>query len=211
MPYFPKINLLLLHIPKTGGSSIEKYFKKKMNIDDLTNEHLYSKYINNMLDYEINNHSLQHLTYQEILYNSEFLNFDLKNIKNIITVVRNPYERLISELFYTKIINLTMNKKEVFIKIRNYIYADSNFDNHKIPQYLFLLDDKEHISDKIKILKTESLTDDMKNIGFKDFNIYELSIFKNLINYYSLLSEESIKLINEYYSKDFELFGYKKL
>ena len=211
MPYFPEINLLLLHIPKTGGSSIEKYLKKKLNIHDLTKEHLYSKYSYNILDYELNGHSLQHLTYQEILYNSEFLNFNLKNIKNIITVVRNPYERLISELFYTKVINLTMNKDDVFIKIRNYIYSDSNFDNHKIPQYLFLLDNNQQISDKIKILKTESLRDDMKNIGFEDFNVHELSTFKNIFDYYSLLSEESIKLINEYYSKDFELFSYKKL
>ena len=34
MPYFKnnRINLLFIHIPKTGGSSLEKYFNVKYNI-----------------------------------------------------------------------------------------------------------------------------------------------------------------------------------
>ena len=33
MPYFKKINLLFIHIPKTGGTSIENYFYKKYDIE----------------------------------------------------------------------------------------------------------------------------------------------------------------------------------
>lgn len=38
MPYFhntvknEKVNLLLIHIPKTGGTSSEQYFSKKYNV-----------------------------------------------------------------------------------------------------------------------------------------------------------------------------------
>jgi hypothetical protein len=35
MPYFKNenINLLFIHIPKTGGTSVEQYFSKKYNVE----------------------------------------------------------------------------------------------------------------------------------------------------------------------------------
>ena len=42
MPYFKdnNINILFIHIPKTGGSSLEVYFSKKFNIP-LNNKSLF--------------------------------------------------------------------------------------------------------------------------------------------------------------------------
>jgi hypothetical protein len=65
------------------------------------------------------------------------------------------------------------------------------------------------------ILRTETLTADMKHLGFVDFN-YNLQTSKNCIEsketkYSAALNKRSIALINEYYRRDFELFGYSML
>lgn len=79
MPYFKNddINLLFIHIPKTGGSSLELYFNVKFNIP-LNNDCLYG-YIDDdkMSNNIIINSSLHHLTYNQIVkYKKEFnINF----------------------------------------------------------------------------------------------------------------------------------------
>ena len=42
MPYFKNdnVNILFIHIPKTGGTSLDNYFSKKYNID-LNDKSLY--------------------------------------------------------------------------------------------------------------------------------------------------------------------------
>jgi hypothetical protein len=59
MPYFKNknINILFVHIPKTGGSSIEQYFSKKYNIL-LNNSSLFGYNKLNITE------SLQHIQYK---------------------------------------------------------------------------------------------------------------------------------------------------
>ena len=103
MPYFNNnddINVLFIHIPKTGGSSIEEYLSYKYKIK-LDNSSLYlftqdKRLLNENMKI---NSSLQHLTYNQIVENRKVLNIHFDNIK-IITIVRNPYERIISDLFF---------------------------------------------------------------------------------------------------------------
>lgn len=201
MPYFPELNILLIHIPKTGGTSIEKYFGNKIN-KKLTYKNLYSS--NDEILY---GHSLQHLTYSEIYGIKNILNINFNEI-NIISVIRNPYERIISDLFYNKIINIYSKPDDVAYNIYLYISSKNTYDNHKIPQYKFLLDSNNKINNKILILKTETLKDDMRKIGFTDFNFNELKNKNNNINYYEYLNNNSLSLINNYYYKDFYIFSY---
>ena len=58
----------------------------------------------------------------------------------------------------------------------------------------------------IKIFKTETLTQELIEYGFNDYIGSKSTILHN--NY---LNDESIKLINTYYIKDFELFNYKMI
>ncbi len=51
----------------------------------------------------------------------------------------------------------------------------------------------------------------MKILGYKDFDVWENFSHKNNFDYTTLLNDDSIKLINGFYSKDFELFGYDKI
>jgi hypothetical protein len=64
MPYFKnkEKSLLFIHIPKTGGSSLEVYFSTLFNVS-LNNKSLYS--YNTDFDIKVNS-TLQHLTYKTI-------------------------------------------------------------------------------------------------------------------------------------------------
>ena len=206
MPYFEQLNILFIHVPKTGGSSVEKYFEKKIN-KKLSKELLYSK------EEKFNGlHSYQHMTYSEILINKELLKINLNNETFIFAVVRNPYERIISELFFRKMIKKCSSPKYVEKQIINYLKSNETYDNHKTPQYFFIIYENGMINNNIKIIKTENLNNDMKNIGFTDFeNIEELKTHRNNVDYYNYLNNNSIKIINEYYLLDFIIFDYDQI
>jgi hypothetical protein len=209
MPYFNNnnINILFIHIPKTGGTSLEAYFSKKYDVV-LDNKTLFDFFDSENQKSKNIYTTLQHMTYQTIMMHKEFFNIKMDNLE-IITIVRNPYERIISDLFWCKKININSTKEEVYHIILEYLY-DNNLDNHNIPQYLFLTDNNKRLIPNIKILHTETLTKDMKNLGNHDFNV-KINTNKNKINYFNYLNQNSIKLINQFYSYDFEFFNYKKI
>jgi len=208
MPYFKNndINILFIHIPKTGGSSIDTYFSSKFGIE-LNNKSLYN-FLHPSSKEIIINSSLQHITYNQILKYNKFFNVNFDNIK-IITIVRNPYTRIISDLFWCNIINIDTPPNEVFNKIKKYIVS-TNFDNHNIPQYTFITDYNKNLIPHIHVLHTETLNRDMHFLGYSDFNI-DVNKNKHKINYYNFLNKNSIKLINEFYHLDFILFNYRKI
>jgi hypothetical protein len=210
MPYFYNndINILFIHIPKTGGSSVEVYLSKKYNIK-LNLKSLWDmKKINYNFKFDHDKISPQHQIYNTLFkYRNEFnINFN-DNLK-IITIVRNPYDRIISDFFWSRLITINSTKEEVFKIMYKYVHNNPNiYDNHNIPQYKFITDDDNNIINNIIILKTETLNNDMKNIGYNDFN---LNILKNKlnINYNDYLNDNSINVINSFYEKDFKLFNY---
>ena len=211
MPYFKNkdINVLFIHVPKTGGSSLDTYFSSKFNIP-LNNKSLFHFIKDKQLlneNIKIKS-SLQHITYNQIVKYSKIFNIDFDNIK-IITIVRNPYERFVSDLFYFSLITTDSTKETVFDILHNYLVSDK-YDNHNIPQHTFITNDKGEIIENIHILKTESLTNEMKVLGYIDFNIYD-NVNINKVNYYNYLNNESIEIINKFYHLDFILFNYNKI
>jgi hypothetical protein len=205
MPYFHNkdVNLLFIHIPKTGGSSLETYFSKKFNMP-LNDSTLFSD------ANRFKGVSFQHQTYQSLITYPQIFKIDYTNL-NILTVVRCPYHRLISDLFHFKYITANSSQAYVFkILATKYLNTFGANDNHKKPQYLFLLDkDGKMLEENITILRMEKLNADMAKLGYTDFNVVvnkNSSNFKR--NYMSYLNADSIKLINTVYRQDFELFGY---
>jgi hypothetical protein len=211
MPYFKNdiINLLLIHIPKTGGTSIEIYLSKKYSIP-LNHDSLYMYLSDREKHNSLFNTSLQHLHYSTIIENNSLLNIDMNNLK-VIACVRNPYTRVISDLFFLNLIAVTSNQRDVFKVLKKYL--QKSFDRHHIQQYRYITDHNKLIYPNISILHTETLNDDMIKLGYDDFNIQTLKNPKNIgfLDYYSYLNKDSILLINNFYHDDFIIFNYRKI
>jgi len=212
MPYFHNddVNILFIHIPKTGGTSIERYLANKYKI--LLNDKSLFMFLNKStkISKEFNKKiSLQHQTYNTIYKYRDIFNVKFDDKLIIFTIVRNPYTRIISDLFHLKLIKSDSLKDEVFTIINKYIITRPYiYDNHNIPQYKYIIDSDENIIKNIKILRIESLNDDMKKIGFNDFNIFANKNKLDINDYDNYLNDDSIKLINSFYEKDFTLFNY---
>jgi hypothetical protein len=75
---------------------------------------------------------------------------------------------------------------------------------------MFIINENNNVINNLKIIKTETLTDELKNIGFNDFIFFvnHNNINKDYSKYYN---SDSIKLVNEYYEKDFFYFGYEMI
>jgi hypothetical protein len=197
MPYYKEIELLFIHIPKTGGTSLENYLKKTYK------ETLFSGYGNNILpEDDLQKNSLQHQTYSTIYKYRDILEVDFNSNLKVLTIVRDPYDRIISDLFFLVLINRNDTCETVYNIIKDYLYKDC-YDNHNIPQYKFITDSNEELIENIKIFKTETLTQDINNYGFTDYIGRKSNIIHS--NY---LNNDSIQLINIFYKKDFELFNY---
>ena len=142
---FEERKILFIHIPKTSGTSIEHFFFKSDGEFNLTNLFSSTNFVYNEKKF---NSTGQHLKYNEI---RTIINVDEYEI---FTVVRNPYDRFISEMEYhiqktRAYIEKNPNKKELlkeFIKwyfgVENFeIIVNNNhcnFDHHKNPQYELL-------------------------------------------------------------------------
>ena len=112
-----------------------------------------------------------------------------------------------SDLFYLKKIDISSTKEEVYNNLQ--VYLKENYDNHITPQYKFITNENEELIENLTIIHTETLNDDMCKLGYKDFNI-KMNMNPNNVNYYKYLNDDSIKLINENYKKDFEILNYNK-
>lgn len=210
MPYFQNqtTNILFIHIPKTGGVSIESYFSKKYNIPLIASSIYEFLPPYQMQQLQITS-SLQHLTYQQIMANKDFFNIQLNNLTTI-AIIRNPYERIISSLCFQSKISNTPTQNEVFTALKDFI-NNPNTDNHNLPQYKFITDENQQLIPSIIILKTDTLTADMHKLGFTDFNIKINTNRFGITDYMSLLNNDSINLINEHYNDDFEILNFTKI
>lgn len=208
MPYYSSINTLFIHIPKTGGTSVENFLRTK------SRQTLHCGVPKNNL-LPVRNVSLQHQFYSTLYNNRKLININFDDKLKVITIVRNPYHRLVSDLFHFKLIKPNSSPQFVFDTIKEYIKGN-NYDNHNVQQYKFIYnEDGSLMNPNINIFKTETLTQDLRKYGFKKFdirsNVGGFNRGKKKIDYMKFLNKSSIELINKHYSKDFELFGYSKL
>jgi hypothetical protein len=210
MPYFYRndstvgngtINLLFIHIPKTGGTSLERYLSRYYHIP-LNYFSLYSTGKRQPGD----SSSPQHFTLNEIWSRRQEIRIHEENL-SIITIVRHPYARMVSELFFNNWIFNHTTKEHVTKRIQKYLDNNqSTYDNHKLPQVQFVFDSRNTLWKGIEILRLESIEIDLARIGYNDFNYHTHS--KTKYTHETWFNDESYQLINDYYRQDFTTFGY---
>ena len=207
MPYYRKEhckNILFIHIPKTGGTSIEHYLKNKKY-----HQALYSGERNIAFPLEeFNQYPLQHQYYSTLYKYQNTLNVSINEDTKTFSVVRNPYDRFISDMFFHNYIRKNDKPERVYDRVEDFF--QTNRDNHATPQFKFLVDDAGELYNNITIMKTETLVQDMINFGFEDFDTMmneNNKVDKN--SYESYLNADILCWINKTYSRDFELFNYK--
>ena len=206
MPYFPKNHVLFIHIPKTGGTSIEHGFLKAGD-----QKQLYTSRPNNDVipEQTFRETSLQHQFYSTIKTYQKECGVIFNKKLRVFSVVRNPYAKVISDLFYYRLISIHSTEDEVEKVIKKYLsLTPSQCDNHNVPQYVFLINEKGELSNEIQIFNTETLNQQLKD------NRYPVSEYKLLESncskpYCDFFNETSINLINSVYKRDFELFQYQ--
>ena len=192
--------LKFIHITKTAGTSIEKIGK----------EHglQWGMFDKNQKYYKSIKSPFWHRPFQD-------MNDDYKYKYDWFVVVRNPYDRILSEYYcnWRGFSREDLSKEQINQKLIDKINNIYSEDGHYIQQYRYI-DDKV----TIHILKFENLEYDF-NLLMKKYNLnitlnkktnkgkYELSKKFTVSDF----SPELINLINEVYDKDFELFGYKKI
>lgn len=169
-----------IHIPKNSGKYIRHNIK--INLDNTIIKKFwgYDEYF----DYA-------HIPF---MMKDNFINFLNGEYINYYTYTRNPYHRIISAFFY-KNVDSNINNFKKFIKEKLIKFDfNKNFNKdiiHYYPQYMFICNHDFQINE-VKFEKLEN-------------NYYEIKEY-NLSNFFD---EDTIKIINKIYKKDFELFNYE--
>lgn len=203
LPYSRLHTLKFIHITKCAGTSIEEA-AKEVGIN-------WGKY-----------HTEYHVSQQDGFWHIPFqqVSKEIKIKYDWFLVVRNPYDRILSEYYCGAGGNGKNNihSVEMFNKltIKNILEREKHpYTGHFLEQYKYIDD-----SIKIHILKYENLQPEFDNL-MRLYNINNIVLEKknnrNENNINKILftvadfSEELIATINLVYDKDFKMFGYSKM
>ena len=203
MPICKRNKILFIHVPKCAGTSIAK----SLNIYSENNFPANMEILYGIHD----NIVLQSLCLE---YYNDYIKDELNEYK-IITCVRNPYDRVLSDymwcdrgfkniLDFCKFIKNTLQTR----KKRDFMYFDSKYYiNHLLPQYEYI----NNTNLDVHILHMEKINDDFKKIFPNVELCHENKTEHSDYHSYFKNNRECIDIINEIYKIDFEKFGYVAL
>ena len=193
--------IIFIHIPKTGGTTVEKRLKLT-NLDNLYSTSLF-----------INNRTLQHMTWDKYI---EKFPDKFKAYKTF-SIVRDPYRRFLSSYFWFppqagmgKLSGQTLDQyiNTVAWHVLTKEFNKTPFHEHLIPQWKYICNDKGDIMIDILFKQEKYHEVDIfleTNFGCYSKEKYEIG-HKHNIN----LTDEQKHKIYSLYKKDFEIFGYNK-
>ncbi len=190
-----KLKFIFIHIPKTSGNSLSLFLKDFIDNKVIHRSSNMGRKQGISIISEKTNKDIKHMdiTYYKNTY-GEKINDYFK-----FTIVRNPYDRMLSFYFWSKGKNNQKFNRNEFIK---FIRNNKSFQ-HK------------YIDNTFHIIRFENLINELKNIEclkeIVNFNNYPtLNASSNSKRNYNEIYDKELKdLVFNKYKKDFELFGYK--
>lgn len=221
MPLYPNANILLVHIPKTGGTSVHTYFKAR---DPWC-----------ITASPVHEHHATLAEYMSFERTRQTITESHRMTK--LAIVRNPYHRLLSELFWRgkrgyahgvspqtasalandhgAMYQALMEAARGFLESPVITTDDVRMtERRRLPQVDYLTIDparREVDFDGMHILRTETLADDMSALGFCDFaqiGVHNRNPVPFDIRYDDYLYGPLRAMIHEHYKRDFVAFGY---
>ena len=227
----PEQKIFFHHIPKTGGKTVTNFLLDYFNIPLRSLVHFNEGYVMRPSYSDKTNVSffnICHLPYLDLLEMAQNSKIVIDNSWNIFTLVRNPYFRTASAIFFQPFLECYNHmhtlptlpeKRKLFKKSYNRFFGvdatGNGYFSHRIPQHILL--ETETSAPLYKIYKYE---EDLENILKKALNLSTLTIpLRNIhsirevgypkTDYLSLFTRGYIEKVNEYYCKDFEFCGYE--
>jgi len=195
-----KNNFLFIHVPKTGGNSIQIVLEKYSD-DKIVD------YDENMDTFEITNETYNTTKHSTLSYYKNVLDPKIYDSLFKFCVVRNPWEMVISYYFSQH----WKNYKEFYpIEFDWDIDSCIKLLNREIkPLEYFIGEDFSNIN----FIRYENLNEDFKKI-LEKLNIKGDLPHKNKSNhkhYSEYYDEELIKLVSDKFEKEIKFFGYEFL
>lgn len=192
MPLFLKNKICLIHIPKCGGTSVTSTFELHLDDPPVFIDRNFKP------DKNFLNHSPQHSSYSEL----KRLNLLPQDFK-IISFVRHPYERFLSEYCWRiEIAQLNENvSQDEFAE--NFFFGLKFWDQHNYTQKHYLDSGFEHI--KIYTI------DQIQKYFVENFSVQPLK--RNATKSKELrISQIAKNIVDKQWACDFEIFEkYKKV
>lgn len=190
-----KLKFIFIHIPKTSGNSLSLFLKEYIDNEVIIRASNMGENQGISILCEKTKCNIKHksIEYYKNIYNKNIINNYFK-----FTIVRNPYDRILSFYFFTKgKSNKTFHRNEFIM----FLYKCNSF------QY-------KYIDNSFHVIHYENLNDELKNINclkeVVNFDLYPtLNSSSNFKNRYKTLFDKQLKdLVYNKFRKDFEIFGY---
>lgn len=205
MPVFKKAGKthLYIHIPKTGGTSVESLLCKSGF------EMHYAEYLGENKLNNVRWCSPQHLHAKRLQEE-----FNIDTFDSVFTTVRNPYARFKSE-YCMQHFQATIPSKQAIedwaVKaFAEYKINPYHLDNHLRPQSEFIIPDSSvfKLEDGINTLRMQ--LEEILGESLHGDDVHELNhqAFTGLNSKNLSLSQNTIDILNKHYAKDFALGSY---
>ena len=175
-----KYKTIFIHIPKNAGTSIETLFA------------------NSSFRIQPYKHASIHEIKRKFpkLYDSH----------SKFTIIRDPYDKMVSWYFYLK---TKVGEKHKVVEFNDWV-KDPQLLWHADDPIYFLDPQHTWIDDTVKVIKFENLNEDLNQFFEEeiDLPIVNKSNHGHYLKYYN---KDSLDIVYDRYKEDFEKYNYKKL
>jgi chondroitin 4-sulfotransferase 11 len=219
MPINHNLKCIFIHIPKAGGSTIERMLDMEVldeqgfaNVHD--DNRLFGRIQDGSKNRYLSNH-LQHLTAHEVKQRvgeaiwDEYFKF---------AIVRNPWDRMVSIYKYgdgslRQQIKTTFGKKYEELGFREFVEISKTLDLtniHLLPQYEFIEHDNRLIVDYIGYYENYNKTvkEILSILGLKEQYIPVTRKSKRTKSYWQYYTPRTYQKVKKLYHKDIQKLNY---